>query len=649
MKYAIVAIILFLFASTSIAAPVLNFSDIDSGPKSGNTDGVGSGAIVTIWGNNLGSTQSTSKVYVGEVEATAIYYWKDADGELPGGPADLKTYHKMQEIAFAIPAGAVDGVNTIKVTVGGTDSNTLPFTVRAGTIRFIKSTGTDTGNTTGSWTNPYKTLAETFAGGNNKIAAGDIVYDLGVGASTGLRVGRDVGITTPTADNPIALIAYPNTSSAFSGVAGDASVIANYYPSNRLNGVFHLSKLSVTAYGNYPAQCNGISVFPYGRIIGVEITGPNVYGGYGGAITGSNGVPQGGKYLGIYVHDYGYQTEWRYATTGWTVQPYDGVAGVDCTNCTTVDASQHLYYISNRTATPAIGYEIGWNHLTDNPILNGIHIYDQSPGVGWSTPIKIHHNVVKNQRSYAIDTMASTAFDVEIYSNLVITDADELFNVGPAFVIGTKAHAKIYNNTVYGYANSSDITSEQSDYRNNIMVDTLGVNYISGTFTSQSDNLFFSTGAISKPAWATTETGNIESNPLFANATIYDFSLQAGSPAIDAGYNTASIATTDFLGVARTSTPDIGAFGAGSGATDWTPPVTSHNGASRSPNVQLITLEPNETATTLICISATTCTPSLPYSAPVSVKPGKFLCFKSTDSAGNAETPKCFHPLWPCQ
>lgn len=45
-------------------APILNFSDITSGPDTGLGDGYGSGAIVTIWGNNLGSSQGASTISV---------------------------------------------------------------------------------------------------------------------------------------------------------------------------------------------------------------------------------------------------------------------------------------------------------------------------------------------------------------------------------------------------------------------------------------------------------------------------------------------------------------------------------------------------------------------------------------------------------
>lgn len=99
------------------------------------------------------------------------------------------------------------------------------------------------------------------------------------------------------------------------------------------------------------------------------------------------------------------------------------------------------------------------------------------------------------------------------------------------------------------------------------------------------------------------------------------------------------VTAVDFLGNESTAgTPSEG---------DAIAPVTSHNGASRSATSQTVTLSANETATTAYCIGTAACTPSLPYSAPVSVKPGKFMCYRSTDSAGNAETAKCFNPKFP--
>lgn len=544
----------------AVAAPVLNFSDITSGPKTGNTDGVGSGAIVTIWGNNLGSTQGTSKVYVGNVQATAIYYWKDADGALPGGPADLKTYHKMQEIAFSVPAGAVDGANTIKVVVGGVGSNTLPFTVRTGGIKFIKSTGSDTTGT-GSWSAPYATLNNVFAGGNGKLVAGDIVYTVGVGSTSGIKVGGAATVAGNAA-NPIALIAYPNTRIALSGLGGDSSVIDNWYPSNRKNQYVNFSKLSVTSSGNDGDPSNGISVIPYNRIVGLEITGPTVYGGYGGAITGTAGVPQGGVYLGIYIHNYGYQStiagknnySYTYSDDAntWTSPPYNGI-GDACTNCTSVDRFQHLFYISNRVTASAVAYEIGWNHLANNPILEGIHIYDMGDVGGWTGTLKVHHNVIRNQRGGAIDVSYPTASTLEIHDNLIIYDVGTKLQGIPFRMTAGSSPVKIYNNTIYGWPMSSYFEDGSDDFRNNIMVDTWGVDYVHsvGPPSTHSNNLFYSLKSTPLPSWYSAGAGDKNADPLFTNAAGYDFSLKSSSPALNVGFNTISVAPVDFFGQPR--------------------------------------------------------------------------------------------------
>jgi hypothetical protein len=62
-------------------------------------------------------------------------------------------------------------------------------------------------------------------------------------------------------------------------------------------------------------------------------------------------------------------------------------------------------------------------------------------------------------------------------------------------------------------------------------------------------------------------------NPLFNNAGSYDFSLQTGSPAINAGYNTTATVATDFLGQPRTAgSVSIGAFEDASSVSDTTAP-----------------------------------------------------------------------------
>ena len=560
----IFALLVIILPLSAHATPALNFSDIDSGPKTGNTDGVGSGAIVTVWGNDLGATQGTSKIYVGNVEATAIYYWKNADGDLPGGPAELSSFHKMQEIAFSIPAGVVDGATTIKVNVNGVDSNTLPFTVRGGNIRFIKAGGNN--SNTGTWTSPWASLAvlENANYPTVQPALGDIVYSVGVGSTSGIVVGR-YGPYYGSAATPVSLIAYPNTAVAVSGQSFDDYVIFNYYNGSSIAGYVNFSKISVTCNGSNPQPASGIMAMKGQRIVGVEITGPTVYGGYQGAIGGSGKNTGGGKYLGVYIHHYGYANGFETTQeTDTTSPPYTNPTS-SCATCTKYDQFQHLYYITNRSDITLEAYEIAWNHLTDNPIWQGIHLYDMGATGGYTGTMKIHNNVVKNQRGGAIESSlpaSSTGVrtNLEVYNNIIISDVTDIYN-WHALQFNGSENVKVYNNTIYGYKhNASFQTGGAVDYRNNIMVDTRNAGYIGNEPDYQSNNLFFSTGSSVKPVWATEATGNLNVDPQFVDASNYDFQLGESSPALSAGIDTASVVPIDFFGQSRSSTPSMGAI-----------------------------------------------------------------------------------------
>lgn len=373
----------------------------------------------------------------------------------------------------------------------------------------------------------------------------------------------------------------------------DGTVLDDYWYTNPLHmsQYINYSKLSITADGS-AGNCNvdsnnGISTSVGNRIVGMEITGPTVYGGYGGAISCTNGYAcGGGKYFGIYMHNYGQSTNYAYSddSSTWTsptsscyYAPYSGAQARS-----SVDRFQHLYYITNRTDQPIDGYEIGWNYLTDNPILMGIHIYDMGTVGGWDTSILIHNNVVRNQRGGAIDISrpnSPASAPIYVYDNLLIGEQSSPNSNGMAFRIGGAAPDGIFNNTVYGYQLGSiiDPNTASLGFYNNIIVDTWGVPFFSTNLTTQGNNLFYSTGTTPKPAWATVATGNLNANPLFTNAGSNDFSLQSGSPAAGAGHDTSAVVSRDFLGQLRTMPFSIGAFesvsGSGPPPPDTTPPA----------------------------------------------------------------------------
>jgi len=224
-----------LLCSAQTADPVLYFSDITSGPKLGNSDASSGrvagldGAIVTIWGVNLGASRGDSKVVCNGADAASYYYWGDATA-----PSNMHAYHKMQMISFQVSHLARDGAGEISVTVNGRQSNSLSYTIRSGNICFVKTRGDDnSGN--GSWTQPWKSIAKAVA----TIAAGDIAY-IGDGVDATMETDFSAAInlgSSGTADNPKALVVYP----------GATSRVGN----PDLERAFHIWNLEVGGYSEH--------------------------------------------------------------------------------------------------------------------------------------------------------------------------------------------------------------------------------------------------------------------------------------------------------------------------------------------------------------------------------------------------------------
>lgn len=546
MKYTLISVLLLLVTTSYAGAsvPTLNFSDLISGPSTGNTDGAGSGTIVTVWGNNLGDSQGGSTVHIGNVAVDHIYYWKRADGGLPGGPADLYSYHQMQEICFSIPAGAPVGLSDITVTVSSIESNGIGFTVRPGSIFFVAPYGNDAIGD-GSWGAPWGTLQYVFGNSSGGISPGDVVYDVGLGSNSGISVGSD-GRIVGTAGSPVSLSAYPGHQSNIQGGSQNGYIIYNYneYDDDLASTYLNFSKLKILCDVVNPT---GIRAFIGNRVVGVEITGPTVYEGSQGAIGGNRQAAGGGKYFGVHIHHYGRDNGVPYAGNTSTQPPY--TSDLDRTSW---DAFQHLYYLSNRFSAINLPYEIGWNNLSDNPIWQGIHIFDQGSVGGWSGTISIHDNLIKNQRGGSIEVdlpdMTSNP-TVLVYNNLILSTPGDTYNDRALQLTAPNSDIIVLNNTVWGYRRSSVLNTLSTLYSNNIMYDYRGIDFIATEPSSHTNNLFFSSTGSPQPSWAPAESGNVTGDPLFVDAAGGDFSLQENSPALSSG--APSIYTSDFIGAPR--------------------------------------------------------------------------------------------------
>lgn len=535
--------------------PILNFSDITSGAKTGLNDGLGSGAIITIWGNNLGITQGSSKIYIDNEEAAHVYYWGDADGSSAAGPSNLIAYHKMQTISFSVPSTVSDGLVNIHVEVDGETSNKLPFTIRSGNMYFVSPTGSDSNN--GSWSSPWATLDYVGIGSGGILRAGDIVYAMdGTSENNGLPIRYLDG----TSENPFSIIAYPGADVLVEN--SNSWGIGNH---NGASSYWNFSKIKVATNGN------GIDTFVGMRVVAMEITNypGGCANGQGGAISGSNlgGTIRASniKAYGNYIHDYG---------------------------CDTTSKLHHVFYISNRSGTIVEAFELGWNHLSDNKAHHALHIYDEGICGDFSGTVRVHNNVVINQVGVGVGISSAGYSDtcftmpVEIYNNLFVNVGREIptcnGNHTQALSLmrrTTRSHVKVYNNTFFGYGEPRKgyaIQVQENghtdwnfggtwEFVNNIIVDTNDLPFEYPQYWKAPDisgnNLWYDPEkTINTPIW---DNNYLTTNPLFIELEQGNFNLENTSPAIDAGSSiVSSLVAHDIIGNPRPliSGFDIGAF-----------------------------------------------------------------------------------------
>ena len=452
--------------------PTVAFTDLISGPDTGLGDGLGSGAIVTVWGYNLGSTQGSSTIEFVDSLSVArtpyVYYWKNADGTLPSGPANLYESHGMQEIAFSVPDSAL-GTGRIKITVDGKvavkhDTTTenpqgdISFLVREGNIYHVKSNGNDsTGD--GSFANPWLTVAK----GDSTATGGDTLYVHDVSTTATGTSGTDSyayynnqGFKSDKT-NQFAYVSYPNTRANLYGKVGIGMYLTSGIVSSKLS-VFASNCADETLEGCSENGTVGIIPSDWGRVIGNKVTDREgmCASGQSGAISGGIDTIQGAKIYGNYVHDYSCPNTGKlHHTTYVTIRDLDNDATID----------------------PP---DFGWNYLKDNHAKNGIHYYDEDNGHtdecgDWSSDVLIHNNVVMNQGGNGINYESQCGWtnDARIYNNVLINvglpvDIDCTFNcgstaggisIGDGKDAGLLGDVYIYNNTVYRWDSQDQATS----------------------------------------------------------------------------------------------------------------------------------------------------------------------------------------------
>lgn len=462
-------------AAQDDSATKIAFVDLINGPNTGMGDGNGDGVIVTVWGNNLddistGRQGATGKrvVFIDSTlteRAPYVYYSQNADGTTPGGPANLYESHGFDEIAISIPSTAATGQGLIKIIeADDTESNGIEFTVRAGSILHIKSTGNDSTGT-GTFSAPYRTVDAAMD--NASDGATFYIHDVDTGSGSTYRaiyVNNNAYNITGSQTAQLGFVAYPGFQPKLIGQQGFQGYLNDGLIASKLD-VYSSNYTTTTTPGDQPSgsQINsggtwGIKGSAFGRIIGNKI-GDLTAAQTGSSRDGCATKVQGAIYANAQFRDYTSGLK----TLGNEIYNY---------GCSGTDRLHHTTYFSIRSDGEDLQVEpieIGYMYLHGNRAKNGLHIYDQDTGCGdYTGTVRIHNNVVVNQGGAGIAVGVSGCSwtnDFVIENNILIdvglpTDWDNVTSTsgtqidGNALTLwdsGLNSTVYIRNNTIIGW------------------------------------------------------------------------------------------------------------------------------------------------------------------------------------------------------
>ena len=556
--------------------PVLFFSDITSGPNTGGENG--SGAYVTIYGNYFGASQGSSTATAGGGVMVNCKIW----GEI---------WLWYQKIACQHGPGAATG--NLVVTVNGLSSNPLPFSVTAGNIYFVSTSGSD--NNPGSFASPWGTLLNA----RNVMQPGDIAYAMdGVSQSSDDGTGWDSafllsgggqGNWCSASGLPRALVAYPGATVTIGNPTGDLPDFGLRTSDCQGNYVF----AGIGFRGQAPAQAGSGANY---RFIASDITCPYTQGGGGGACFETSQASD------IYFY------------------------GNHVYNAGTANASalfQGVYF-----STDSNDVDMGWNLVENVHGCRGVQVHSSPLGSGGpSDPtghdqysISIHDNTVHDTQcdGIIVDTVDPSQGPVSLYNNVIYNAGEgpdnpeqtggwNCINIPGGTENGPNGSGtvEIFNNTLFAcgtftnppYSSDNSGIAENGDEpmgapaiyvhtRNNLVYSVAtalypaGVPYFvawnpaTGGLCANTDvcpwlygtnNLLFGAGPTVTDL--TEIVGSVNADPLVASISLPDLHLTSGSPASQAGTIIGGITVfgvdntgSDHDGQPRPANPAIGAY-----------------------------------------------------------------------------------------
>jgi hypothetical protein len=502
-------------AAGASGTPRLFFTDLQSGPGTGG-DG-NNGVYLTLYGLGFGATRGTSTVTIGGVEVASYARWGD-----PGPARGLET--------IVVQPGAAVVSGSVVVTVGGSASAGVQFTVRPGRIVFVSSSAQ---------------LAAAVTGRQD----GDVIY---------LRAGT-YGATTPacsatailaldetdapTPSLPVAFIGYPGEVAQLGDAAAPPKygVCINYAAggsTSKANFVF--ARLLFTHAVNATASAVGRARFigntfsqtsQTDQDTGVIVVGDNAFNmriwGNHFSQTGASANARGA----IWFAGLGATDQIRDVDIAWNeLDTYQNDSGVTLNaNFTTLQVD--TFYVHD-------------NFFHDAP-RSGVAI-DLDANLTSTSKVDVYNNVFKGTTDGAIwVTSNATQASIRVEHNTCYHDGVNNYGFELSFgaASGLKGSVLLRNNIV-----------------NPIGAAYMYAQYISvmPTEVTASKNLYID-GAVASgyPGGDSASKYTPQTTPFASTQT---FELDPSSEAIDGG-DAATFVTTDFYGRARTagSGPDVGA------------------------------------------------------------------------------------------
>lgn len=556
------------------SAPVLFYSDLDSGPATGGQGG--NGAFVCVYGENFGASGA---LMIGGATTATMTLWTD-----PGAPYVPAHYAKA---CGQIASGATSGAGNIQLITSAGSSNTLPFTVRAGNIYFVSSSGSDaTGD--GSYGNPWATITyckNTFSPGDICVAGISSTDTITVTAAEPQSWGTVVGLllnSCGSAGNPKTIAAYPGNS-----VTYDLHTWID--PSTNQKG----GGRALQDYNSpsYPNNCGAGNPIAYWTIAGLTFDGNSFAANFGGAnyrvvdntmhctggyCDGATGGLTGGGGGNLVL--YGNRVN----------KPGCGGANTPCASgASNTSKLYHTVYLgqgNNET--------LAYNEIIGGTACRGVQFHSPDSGGNPQQNLQIYNNVIHDTACDGLNIVTvnpSAPGGVNVYNNVI-------YNAGigpnphdgvahyscfysPAYTGngtctgGGSGAINVYNNTFYncGGAGLTDAGAIGAlkcaqvtvALNNNVLVQSVagvpyqtGVGTITGTSNDCSGYIPLSGATGCPSAWGGTEWNF---DPIFVNAVSGDFHLSTNSQAVSVSV-TAPAPQTDADGLTRVSPNSLGAY-----------------------------------------------------------------------------------------